>query len=170
MASIASEPALSAITDAIRNGSGFFQHGHTFMGHATAVAAWLATLSTIESEDLLANVRERGASMLRRLREELGVPPEEETRRLYQAIRDRASDIHLEPLMEAAQTYVVPQASKKGVRLELEVEPECCAAIVCMNVQAAVAAVMVRSRLVDSRVLFMTDLTFCPERVRRSTP
>ena len=63
------------ITDAIRNGSGFFQHGHTFMGHATAVAASLATLSTIESEDLLANVRERGASMLRRLREELGEHP-----------------------------------------------------------------------------------------------
>jgi len=60
------------ITDAIRGGSGFFQHGHTFMGHATAVAASLATLKTIEDEALLANVQERGASLRKRLGEALG--------------------------------------------------------------------------------------------------
>ncbi len=52
------------ITETIRNGSGFFQHGHTFMGHATAVAASLATLTAIEEQGLLENVRARGASML----------------------------------------------------------------------------------------------------------
>ncbi|MDH3758294.1 MAG: aspartate aminotransferase family protein, partial [Gammaproteobacteria bacterium] len=55
----------SDITDAIRNGSGFFQHGHTFMGHATAVAASLATLDAIDEEGLLENVRRRGASTLK---------------------------------------------------------------------------------------------------------
>ncbi len=60
------------ITNTIRSGSGFFQHGHTFMGHATAVAASLATLSVIEKQDLLENVRVRGASLLTGLREALG--------------------------------------------------------------------------------------------------
>lgn len=63
------------ITDVIRRGSGFFQHGHTFMGHATAVAASLATLRAIEKEKLLDNVRKRGASMLSGLREALGRHP-----------------------------------------------------------------------------------------------
>lgn len=63
------------ITDVIRNGSGFFQHGHTFMGHATAVAAALATLHAIDAEDLLANVRERGDSLRTSLREALGEHP-----------------------------------------------------------------------------------------------
>jgi len=63
------------ITDAIRAGSGFFQHGHTFMGHATAVAASLATLNAIDGERLLNNVQTRGASMLTRLREALSDHP-----------------------------------------------------------------------------------------------
>ncbi|MDJ0709433.1 MAG: aspartate aminotransferase family protein [Woeseiaceae bacterium] len=57
------------ITDTIRSGSGFFQHGHTFMGHATAVAASLATLKVIEDEALLRNVRGRGVSLLSQLRD-----------------------------------------------------------------------------------------------------
>jgi adenosylmethionine-8-amino-7-oxononanoate aminotransferase len=63
------------VTDAIRNGSGFFQHGHTFMGHATALAASLATLEIIEQEDLLANVRTRGESLLATLRDRLADHP-----------------------------------------------------------------------------------------------
>ncbi len=57
------------LTDSMRNGSGFFQHGHTFMGHATAVAASLATLTVIEEEALLDNVTTRGASMLSQLQD-----------------------------------------------------------------------------------------------------
>lgn len=56
------------ITDAIKAGSGFFQHGHTFMGHATAVAASLATLTAIREENLLQNVIARGKSVRKRLR------------------------------------------------------------------------------------------------------
>jgi adenosylmethionine-8-amino-7-oxononanoate aminotransferase len=63
------------IADAIRNGSGFFQHGHTFMGHATAVAASLATLNAIKDEQLLDNVRTRGHTLRERLRESLGDHP-----------------------------------------------------------------------------------------------
>jgi adenosylmethionine-8-amino-7-oxononanoate aminotransferase len=63
------------ITDTIRSGSGFFQHGHTFMGHATAVAAALATLTTIEDEGLLANVRKQGEVLMQRLQDELAGHP-----------------------------------------------------------------------------------------------
>ena len=57
------------IANVIRRGSGFFQHGHTFMGHATAVAAALATLTAIEDEGLLENVIERGKGIRSGLRD-----------------------------------------------------------------------------------------------------
>lgn len=63
------------ITDAIRNGSGFFQHGHTFMGHAAAVAASLATLKVIDRHNLLDNVRTRGDSIQQSLRAGLADHP-----------------------------------------------------------------------------------------------
>ncbi|MBE9539857.1 MAG: aspartate aminotransferase family protein [Proteobacteria bacterium] len=52
---------------AIRDGSGFFQHGHTFMGHSTACAAALAVQQAIEDEGLLANVRAMGTKLDRAL-------------------------------------------------------------------------------------------------------
>jgi hypothetical protein len=65
----------SEITDTIREGSGFFQHGHTFMGHVTAVAAASATLAVIDDENLLDNVVVRGESIRAGLREMLGEHP-----------------------------------------------------------------------------------------------
>jgi adenosylmethionine-8-amino-7-oxononanoate aminotransferase len=47
----------------IAGGSGFFQHGHTYMGHPTACAAALAVQQVIERDDLLANVRHRGEEL-----------------------------------------------------------------------------------------------------------
>jgi len=63
------------IIDTIRNNSGFFQHGHTFMGHATAVAASLATLQAIKKENLLENVVKRGKQIRAGLRVALGSHP-----------------------------------------------------------------------------------------------
>ncbi len=63
------------ITDVIRNNSGYFQHGHTFMGHATAAAASLATLTAIRQENLLENVTDRGKSIRASLRSSLGDHP-----------------------------------------------------------------------------------------------
>ncbi|MFH1804301.1 MAG: aspartate aminotransferase family protein [Pseudomonadota bacterium] len=48
---------------AIANGTGFFQHGHTYQGHATACAAALATQRAIRNRDLLANVRRQGDAL-----------------------------------------------------------------------------------------------------------
>lgn len=60
------------ICEAIRSGSGFFQHGHTYMGHPMAAAAALAVQETIHREGLLANVREMGALLETRLIERFG--------------------------------------------------------------------------------------------------
>src|SRR5690606_37955485 len=57
------------IYDTIVGGSGFFQHGHTYMGHATACAAALAVQRVIERDGLLANVLARGEQLRARLRE-----------------------------------------------------------------------------------------------------
>jgi adenosylmethionine-8-amino-7-oxononanoate aminotransferase len=65
----------SEIVDTIRNNSGFFQHGHTFMGHATAVAASLATLQAIKQENLLENVAKRGEQIRAGLLDALGDHP-----------------------------------------------------------------------------------------------
>lgn len=63
------------IHDAIVGGSGFFQHGHTYIGHATACAAALAVLRTIAEDDLLANVQARGEQLRQGLRAALGDHP-----------------------------------------------------------------------------------------------
>ncbi|MCR9139455.1 MAG: aspartate aminotransferase family protein [Alphaproteobacteria bacterium] len=48
------------IYDAIRDGSGFFQHGHTYMGHPVACAASLAVLTAIFERKLISRVTEMG--------------------------------------------------------------------------------------------------------------
>ncbi|MCB9957381.1 MAG: aspartate aminotransferase family protein [Rhodospirillaceae bacterium] len=63
------------IFDAIRDGSGFFQHGHTYMGHPTACAAALAVQKTIEEDDLLANVRTQGQALREALTARFGNHP-----------------------------------------------------------------------------------------------
>jgi adenosylmethionine-8-amino-7-oxononanoate aminotransferase len=56
----------------LRDGTGLFQHGHTYLGHPMACATALAVQRVIERDDLLSNVRERGAQLMQRLRERLG--------------------------------------------------------------------------------------------------
>jgi adenosylmethionine-8-amino-7-oxononanoate aminotransferase len=48
------------IGDALRHGSGAFQHGHTYLAHPVACAAALEVQRTIRDDDLLANVRRMG--------------------------------------------------------------------------------------------------------------
>lgn len=63
------------IHDAIAQGSGFFQHGHTYIGHATACAAALAVQKTIEARDLLPRVRSLGHGLQHRLQQAFGTHP-----------------------------------------------------------------------------------------------
>jgi adenosylmethionine-8-amino-7-oxononanoate aminotransferase len=60
---------------AIVGGSGFFQHGHTYIGHATACAAALEVQRVIAEENLLQNVRERGEQLRSLLRERYAQHP-----------------------------------------------------------------------------------------------
>ncbi|NGO51194.1 aspartate aminotransferase family protein [Allomesorhizobium camelthorni] len=60
------------IFDAFANGSGLFQHGHTYICHPMACAAALAVQEVIARDDLLANVRAMGAHLSRRLGERFG--------------------------------------------------------------------------------------------------
>jgi adenosylmethionine-8-amino-7-oxononanoate aminotransferase len=60
------------IFEAFANGSGFFQHGHTYMGHPMAAAAGLAVQDVIRRDNLLANVATQGAHLRRRLEERFG--------------------------------------------------------------------------------------------------
>jgi len=63
------------IYTAIAEGSGFFQHGHTYMGHPMAAAAAGAVLDAILGRGLLARVLEQGAKLDAALRAELGQHP-----------------------------------------------------------------------------------------------
>lgn len=66
--------ATDEIYDAMKLGSGSFRHGHTYMAHPTAAAAALAVQETIQKENLLSGVKERGdyfAQMLRSSLEDL---------------------------------------------------------------------------------------------------
>lgn len=51
----------SEIYNAISQGTGFFQHGHTYVGHPVAVAASLAVVQEILEKDLITQVKTRGA-------------------------------------------------------------------------------------------------------------
>jgi adenosylmethionine-8-amino-7-oxononanoate aminotransferase len=59
----------SKIFEAFANGSGFFHHGHTYLGHPMACAAGLAVQQVIARDRLLDNVKAMGAQLARRLGE-----------------------------------------------------------------------------------------------------
>lgn len=63
------------IVSALQAGSGLFQHGHTYICHATAASAALAVQQVIERDDLLDAVKQQGAYLQKALRDVLGELP-----------------------------------------------------------------------------------------------
>ncbi|WP_022729983.1 aspartate aminotransferase family protein [Fodinicurvata sediminis] len=63
------------IHDTIVGGSGAFQHGFTYIGHATACAGALEVQRTIEREGLLENVQTQGAKLRQGLEARFGNHP-----------------------------------------------------------------------------------------------
>jgi adenosylmethionine-8-amino-7-oxononanoate aminotransferase len=55
--------ASAKICETIRKGTGFFQHGHTYMAHPVACAAGLAVQEALVEEQLLGRVRSQGARL-----------------------------------------------------------------------------------------------------------
>ncbi len=94
------------IVDAIRQGSGFFQHGHTYIGHATACAAALAVQKAIEERQLLPRVRALGSALQTRLQERFAVHPhvgDIRGRGLFQGVelvRERTSKTPFDPALK----------------------------------------------------------------------
>ncbi len=60
---------------AVENGSGFFQHGHTYIGHPVACAGALAVMQEMEDRDLITQVNTMGARLRSALEEEFGQHP-----------------------------------------------------------------------------------------------
>ncbi len=63
------------IYNTLDNGSGMFQHGHTYMGHPTACAAGLAVISSILDRRLLEQVGTRGRYLENALKLRFGQHP-----------------------------------------------------------------------------------------------
>jgi len=63
------------IYDTIAEGSGFFQHGHTYLAHPVATAAALAVVRAILERDLLTAVQQRGEQLRAALQKEFGQHP-----------------------------------------------------------------------------------------------
>ncbi|MEE4118546.1 MAG: aspartate aminotransferase family protein [Paracoccaceae bacterium] len=61
-----------AIYDAVATGSGFFQHGHTYLGHPMAAAAANAVLARLTDGQTLPRVRAAGERLDAALRDRLG--------------------------------------------------------------------------------------------------
>ncbi len=63
------------IYEAIQNGSGFFQHGHTYIGHPVATAAALAVVSELTGRDLPARAGVMGEKLQSALEAAFGQHP-----------------------------------------------------------------------------------------------
>lgn len=108
------------IFDAFAQGSGFFQHGHTYLGHPMACAAALAVQQVIERDRLLDNVKAMGAHLADRLTERFGNHRhvgDIRGRGLFQAIelvRDRADKSTFDPALKL-HARVKKEAMARGL-------------------------------------------------------
>ncbi|WBY01599.1 aspartate aminotransferase family protein [Ramlibacter tataouinensis] len=116
--------AQQRIVEAMSRGSGFFQHGHTYLGHPVACAAALAVQRVIERDGLLAQVRRRGDFLHGLLQETFGAHPhvgDIRGRGLFwgiELVRDRASKAPFDPALK-----VHARLKKQAMALGLMVYP-----------------------------------------------
>ncbi|WP_063551441.1 aspartate aminotransferase family protein [Burkholderia territorii] len=104
----------------IVDGSGFFQHGHTYLGHATACAAALEVQRVIAEEKLLDNVKARGEQLRASLRDRYGAHPhvgDVRGRGLFvgvELVRDRDSKATFDPALKL-HAAVKREAMQRGL-------------------------------------------------------
>ncbi|EGD03767.1 hypothetical protein B1M_14838, partial [Burkholderia sp. TJI49] len=104
----------------IVDGSGFFQHGHTYLGHATACAAALEVQRVIAEEKLLDNVKARGEQLRASLREHYAAHPhvgDVRGRGLFvgvELVRDRDSKATFDPALKL-HAAVKREAMQRGL-------------------------------------------------------
>jgi adenosylmethionine-8-amino-7-oxononanoate aminotransferase len=108
------------IFDAFAQGSGFFQHGHTYLGHPLACSAALAVQQVIQRDNLLENVKVQGSYLDRRLAERFGNHHhvgDIRGRGLFRAIEfvnDRGSKTPFDPLLKLS-ARVKLEAMQRGL-------------------------------------------------------
>jgi adenosylmethionine-8-amino-7-oxononanoate aminotransferase len=103
-----------SIVEALRAGSGFFQHGHTYLGHPVACAAALAVQQVIREEGLLAQVQRHGRALDQMLRSRLGAHPN------VGDIRGRGLFIGIELVADRASKAALPAANKTHAKVKAE--------------------------------------------------
>ena len=104
----------------IRDGSGFFQHGHTYMGHPTACAAALAVHRVIRDDQLLDNVQNMGERLDAALHTRLGDHPhvgDIRGRGLFRGIEIVANRLTREPFSPAQKIHakIKQEAMTRGL-------------------------------------------------------
>ena len=100
--------------DAFSQGTGFFQHGHTYTGHPMACAAGLAVQEVIRGQRLLDNVAAMGAHLARRLGDRFGNHPQ------VGDIRGRGLFLGIELVADRAGKTPFDPALKLNARVKRE--------------------------------------------------
>ncbi len=94
------------IHEAIKQGSGFFQHGHTYLGHPIACASSLKVQEIIQRDNLLDNVKKMGELLIGNLQSAIGNHPnigDIRGRGLFiglEIVKDRATKSAFDPEMK----------------------------------------------------------------------
>lgn len=98
--------ASEKIVSALQAGSGLFQHGHTYICHATAASAALAVQQVIERDNLLDAVKQQGAYLQNALCDKVGELPhvgDTRGRGLFagvELVRDKGSKTPFDPQLK----------------------------------------------------------------------
>jgi adenosylmethionine-8-amino-7-oxononanoate aminotransferase len=108
------------IIDALLAGTGFFQHGHTYLGHPVGCAAALAVQTVIHRDGLLGAVQARGRGLAERLQGRFGAHPhvgDIRGRGLFQAIELVANRVDKRPFDPSLRLFarVKAEAMARGL-------------------------------------------------------
>jgi adenosylmethionine-8-amino-7-oxononanoate aminotransferase len=108
------------IIDALLAGTGFFQHGHTYLGHPVGCAAALAVQKVIHRDGLLGAVQARGRGLAERLQTKFGAHPhvgDIRGRGLFQAIELVANRVDKRPFDSTLRLFarVKAEAMARGL-------------------------------------------------------
>ncbi len=102
------------LAEVIEQGSGAFNHGHTYVGHATACAAGLAVQQVFEEENLIPRVAEMGGRLAQALAERFGDHPH------VGDLRGRGLFRGIELVADRATKEPFPAAHKLAARIKAQ--------------------------------------------------
>lgn len=104
----------SQIFEALKAGSGFFQHGHTYIGHPTACAAGLAVVEKLTEGGIVQHVASKGQKLRDLLRKEFGQSP------IVGDIRGRGMFVGMEFVSDRDTKAVIDPNHKFNAKLKAE--------------------------------------------------